>query len=162
MICQKEGSFLDEIDLEIMNILSNNGRLSIKQISSAVNLTSPAVSSRIERLEKHGYIKGFQCQLDNDKIGCPIKAFISVAMKPNRKPEFYQFIKEVPNVIECCSVTGDYSMHIKVVFNSTHALDLFVGKLQKFGDTSTQIVFSTIIEPRQVDVLKLSKSENKL
>lgn len=53
-------------------------------------------------------------------------------------------------------------MHIKVVFNSTHALDLFVGKLQKFGDTSTQIVFSTIIEPRQVDVLKLSKSENKL
>lgn len=143
---------MDEIDVHIINLLAENARMSIKKISSAVNLSSPAVSSRITRLEKAGYIKGYQCQLDHQMIGYPIKAYISLAMKPASKPEFYDFIKRVPNVVECCCVTGDYSMMMKVLFDSTQSLDLFIGKLQKFGDTMTQIVFSTAVEHRQISL----------
>ena len=53
---------------------------------------------------------------------------------------------------ECNCVTGTYSMLLKVVFPSTLELDLFIGKLQKFGRTSTQIVFSTPVAPRGIDV----------
>lgn len=150
---------MDEIDIMILDLLSKDGRMPIKQISAAVNLSSPAVSSRIEKLEENGYIQGFQCHLDEEKVGYPIKAFIHVAMKPIRKPEFYAFIGKVPNVVECCCVTGDYSMLIKVMFDSTQNLDLFIGKLQKFGDTMTQIVFSTAVEPRQVDIRALYKNK---
>lgn len=145
---------MDEIDIMILDLLSKHGRMPIKQISSIINLSSPAVSTRIEKLEQHGYIENYQAKLKEDQLGFPIKAFIHVAMKPTRKPEFYNYIETVPNVIECCCVTGDYSMLIKVVFESTQRLDLFVGKLQKFGDTMTQIVFSTIVEPRQVGLKK--------
>lgn len=141
---------MDDIDIQIINLLSKNARISIKNISEVVKLSSPAVSTRIARLEEAGYITGYQCHLDHQKIGYPIKAFISLAMKPSRKPEFYEYIQDIPNVIECCCVTGDYSMMIQVLFDSTQSLDLFIGKLQQFGDTNTQIVFSTAVLHRQM------------
>ena len=63
-----------------------------------------------------------------------------------------RYIKKCKNVIECNCVTGDYSMLLKVAFQSTMELDIFIGQLQKFGKTSTQIVFSTHVGPRGVDV----------
>ena len=52
------------------------------------------------------------------------------------------------NVVECSCVTGDFSMLIEVVFKDTAALDKFIGELQHFGKTKTQIVFSTSVEHR--------------
>ena len=54
--------------------------------------------------------------------------------------------------IECNCVTGDYSMLMEVVFHTTTDLDQFVGQLQHFGRTKTQIVFSTSVEHRGIPV----------
>lgn len=141
---------MDEIDLEIIRLLAIDGRSSIKHLASSINLSPPAVSSRVDKLIEKGYIRGFQAQLELEKVGYPIKAFINLAMKPIRKPEFYKYIDSIPNVLECCCVTGDYSMHIKVAFKSTKELDTFINEIQQFGDTMTQIVFSTAVESRQI------------
>ena len=49
-------------------------------------------------------------------------------------------------------VTGSFSMLIKVAFPSTQELDIFIGKLQHFGNTSTQIVFSTPVPNREIKI----------
>ena len=64
-------------------------------------------------------------------------------LEPVQKPEFYPFIESISNVIECNCVTGNYSMLMKVALPSTIELDGFIGQLQHFGKTQTQIVFST-------------------
>ena len=74
-------------------------------------------------------------------------------------PEFYPFICSHPNVLECSCVTGHFAMHIKVAFDSTEKLDAFIGDLQKFGSTETQIVFSTPCPPRGVEIEKLNNNE---
>lgn len=56
------------------------------------------------------------------------------------------------NVIECNCVTGDYSMLLEVLFESTMELDRFIGELQYFGRTKTLIVFSTSVEHRGVEL----------
>ena len=53
-------------------------------------------------------------------------------------------------MVECCCVTGDYSMLIEVLFGTTQELDQFINHLQQFGRTRTQIVFSTPVEHRGV------------
>ena len=68
---------------------------------------------------------------------------MNMELEPVQKPEFYPFIKSCPNVVECNCVTGNYSMLMKVAFPSTIELDGFIGQLQHFGKTQTQIVFST-------------------
>ena len=90
--------------------------------------------------------------IDRTKLGYDVTAFISLEMEPNQKAEFYPFIKSCPNVLECSCITGQYSQLIKVAFRSTSELEAFLGSLQQFGRTSTQVVFSTPVEPRDVNV----------
>ena len=77
---------------------------------------------------------------------------MQIKLAADRKGEFYPFISSCPNVLECNCVTGIYSMLIKVSFPSTQELDAFIGRIQRFGNTSTQIVFSTPVPHREINV----------
>lgn len=143
---------MDDIDRKILKILQKNARTSLKTIAEKTFLSSPAVSARIERLEKEGVITGYEAQVDPIKLGYHILAFINLNVLPEDKPGFYAYANQVPNILECSCVTGEFSMLMKVAFQSTRELDIFVGQLQEYGKTSTQIVFSTHVGPRGVDV----------
>lgn len=143
---------MDRIDKKLVTLLQDNARLPLKNLAEKVFLSSPAVSARIERLEEDGIILKYEAKVDYKKLGYNITAFINVEVAPVRKQDFYEFINKCPSVIECNCVTGVYSMLLKVVFKSTEDLDIFIGQLQQFGRTSTQIVFSTLVEPRGIDV----------
>ena len=143
---------LDNIDRKIIEMLQKNARTPVKEIAKEVFLSSPAVSARIEHLEKNGLITGYHAQINPVFLGYHIKAFINLEVEPNQKKDFYPFIQSIPNVIECNCVTGDYSMLIEVAFRSTMELDHFINELQQFGRTKTQIVFSTSVEHRDLPV----------
>ena len=145
---------MDDIDRKILTLLQKNARISLKTIAEQTYLSSPAVSARIEKLEKEGVIAGYYAQLDPVKLGYHIIAFINLNVMPEDKPKFYAFAENVPNVLECSCVTGEYSMLMKVAFPSTMELDAFIGQIQQFGKTSTQIVFSTHVGPRGAAVNK--------
>jgi len=145
-----KNNVLDSIDRQILNILQVNGRISIKELAAQVFLSSPAVSSRIEQLEKKDYITGYQAVINPIKMGYHIKAFVNLEVEPMSKKEFYPYIQTCVNVIECNCVTGEYSMLLEVLFPSTNELDVFIGELQRFGRTKTLIVFSTSVEHRGV------------
>lgn len=148
-----KNNVLDSIDLQILNILQKNGRISLKELAAQVYLSSPAVSSRIEQLEKNHTIQGYQAVIDPIKMGYHIKAFVNLEVEPIQKKEFYPYIQTCVNVIECNCVTGDYSMLLEVLFPSTYELDAFIGELQRFGRTKTLIAFSTCVEHRGIEFL---------
>lgn len=143
---------MDNIDKQILSMLQKNARTPLKTLAENVFLSSPAVSARIKQLEREGVITGYRAELDPAKLGCFITAFINIAMEAARKLEFYEFVEKCPNVIECNSITGDYSMLVKVAFPTTFELDVFVSELQKFGKTQTTIVFSTPIKSRGINI----------
>lgn len=143
---------LDETDIQILNILQKDARTPLKQVAKEVNLSSPAVSSRIQRLETEGYIIGYQAQLNPHALGLYTKAFICLEVVPAQKKEFYPYIRQCKNVVECNCVTGDYSMLLEVLFENTMELDRFIGELQRFGRTKTLIVFSTSVEHRGIEL----------
>lgn len=141
---------LDVADRKILNLLMQNGRMPIKEIAKEVFLSSPAVSARITALEQAGFIKGYQAIVDADALGYRIKAFIHLEVAPEDKKKFYPFIEGCNNVIECNCVTGEYSMVLEVLFESTTQLDQFIGELQEYGRTKTLIVFSTSVDHRGI------------
>ncbi len=139
---------LDAIDYQLIGLLQENARSTIKQLAEKVFMSPPAVAARLARLEKDNVILGYQPMLNPTIFGYNILAFVSLQVQPSDKPQFYPYIESVPNVLECNCVTGDYSMLIKVCFHSTMELDTFIGELQRFGKTYTQIVFSTPVSVR--------------
>ncbi|MBQ3562278.1 MAG: Lrp/AsnC family transcriptional regulator, partial [Clostridia bacterium] len=101
---------MDAIDLKLIALLQKNARVPLKQLAEQVFLSSPATAARIERLEKEGIITGYTARVNHKKLGFPIIAFINLEVQPVQKPEFYPFISNHPNVLECNCVTGHYSM----------------------------------------------------
>lgn len=144
---------LDETDKKIVTMLQKNARISVKDMAKEVFLSSPAVSARVDRLEKQGILKGYHASVDHSKFGYFIKAFISLEVQPEQKPVFYPFIQKIPSVIECNCVTGDYAMLIEVEYQTTVELDHFINELQQFGRTKTLIVFSTSVEHRDIPIM---------
>ena len=153
----KRSANIDETDLLILSLLKDNARISIKSIAEKTYLSSTAISARIEKLEKSGYIEGYFTKINSQAFGLKIKAFIFVEIEPIQKQEFYPYIRACENVVECNCVTGEYSMLLEVLFASTDELDRFIGELQHFGKTKTQIVFSTPVEHRDVLLSRLEE-----
>lgn len=141
---------IDAIDRKIIQMLQSNARTTIKEIAAAVYLSSPSVAARISKMEEDGLIVGYHAQVNPLLLNYNIKAFIQLDLQPAQKEEFYPFVRSIPNVVECNCVTGEYSMLIEVLFETTDELDDFINSLQKFGKTMTQIVFSTSVHQREV------------
>ena len=150
---------MDKIDLELISLLQENARAPLKQLAAQVFLSSPATGARIERLERDNIITGYSANINYKLLGYPIVAFVNLEVQPSQKPLFYPFIEKHPNVMECNCVTGHYSMLIKVAFKSTENLDIFIGQLQTFGHTETQIVFSTVKDHHDLDLKALETGE---
>ncbi len=148
---------MDAIDLKIITLLQKNARMPLKVLAEQVYLSSPATAARIEKLEKEGIISSYTVNIDLKKVGFPIIAFVKLDLDPKLKPEFYPYIKAHPNVLECSCVTGQYSQLIKVAFATTEDLDLFVGDLNNYGHTETQIAFSTPQPPRGIGIEKIAE-----
>lgn len=141
---------MDITDIRILNILQSQGRISMKALGERVNLTSPAVSERVRRLEAEGIIEGYIAVVNPEKLSLHVEALIHVAMKVNMHAKFKRLVTECPEIIECHHVTGDDSMVVKIVCANTHQLEQLLDRIQKFGDTRTTIVLSSPLKHKPI------------
>ena len=137
---------MDQIDQKILSLLEKNARMPLKKIAEQVFLSPPAVATRMERLERQGIIQGYRAVLSPEKLGQRVMAFVHVVIQPEQQSTFAGMVRELPEVTACYHVTGPYSMLLQVRCGDTGQLDALVGKIQKFGNTQTQVVFSTLKE----------------
>ena len=78
---------MDKIDRKILSLLQENARYPLKYLAQKVFLSSPAVSTRIERMEKAGIITGYHATIDPVALGYHITAFINLTLDPKQKNE---------------------------------------------------------------------------
>lgn len=141
---------MDKANLAILKTLAENGRAPIKELAKNAFLSSPAASSRLERLEKSGVITGYHADFNLQALGYHILVFINVDVPPDLRISFCSFAASCRNVLECHHVTGNHSMLLKAAFESTSDLEAFVIKVQAYGSTKTQVVFSTPVQSRNI------------
>ncbi len=141
---------MDNIDKKILELLQNNGRVTVKEITQTISLTAPAVSERIRRLEKEGIIEGYTAVLNPKKLGRTVHAIINVSIQPQETEALLKIAREEPLVVECYHVTGEYSYMIKVDAYEITDLERLIMTFQKMGETSTQVILSTPIERKSL------------
>ena len=142
---------IDDIDLKILKILQDDARASVKAIADTLFLSAPTVKTRINDMTKKGIIKGYYTEIDNSLFENVIKCYIEIEVSPTVKDDLYKVLNDSPQVIECDRVTGEYSLIAKVIFKNTIEMDKFINKLQHYGRTRTQIIFSSIINHRKLE-----------
>ncbi len=91
---------LDFIDHQIISLLQQNARMSLKDLASQIYLSSPATSARLEKLEREGYITGFHASINHEMMGYSIKAFVTLAVDARLKEDILEQMRRCRKVIE--------------------------------------------------------------
>lgn len=89
---------LDDTDLEILELLAEDARRPYKEIADHVELTPPAVSDRIARLESQGIIQGFTVDLDREKLRGDVPVLVELEARPSRVDDVYASAAELSGV----------------------------------------------------------------
>lgn len=137
---------LDKVDVQILRVLQEDGRLTIKELASRVSLSSTPVFERLRRLENNGYIKKYVALLDAEKVNHGFAVFCNVKLaRINYEihQAFASAIERIEEITECYNISGGYDYLLKIQVRDMKEYQQFlVNKLGRVeGVTSMQSVF---------------------
>ena len=108
----------DEIDVRILGLLQENGRMTNVELADRVGLTAPPCLRRVRALEQEGAIKGYHAALDPAALGYNLTVFAMVSLKSQAESDlraFEQLVAEIPEVRECHMLNGEIDFILKIV-----------------------------------------------
>ncbi len=98
---------MDDIDRQILTILAEDARASLKMLSAQVGLSSPSTSERLRRLEESGVIQGYTLNVNLQAVGYAFESLVRIKPLPGMLKKVEQLIQAIPEVVECDKVTGE-------------------------------------------------------
>ena len=107
---------LDKLDMRILSMLQNDGRISYVDLADKVGLSSTPCIERVKRLEKDGYIESYHARLNPELLGFNLLVFVEISLSYQSPDAFKRFsaaIRQLPYILECHLVSGDCDYLIK-------------------------------------------------
>jgi DNA-binding Lrp family transcriptional regulator len=120
---------LDEIDREVLRYLQKDARISNAELARRVDLSPPGLQKRLKKLEEAGVIKGYATILNREAVGYDMLCFVQATLVrhvPEAVSHFKNAMKELPEVLECYHLTGEYDYLLKVVVHNRKHLEEFI------------------------------------
>ena len=139
---------IDSIDRRILEALSRNARMPLKELAEAAGLSSPSAAERLRRLEERGVVTGFSVGIDPASLGYPLQAIVRVRPLPGQLHIVQKLIQETPEIIECDKVTGDDCFFARLVVRSMGELDGILDRIAERAETSTSMIKATPVARR--------------
>jgi Lrp/AsnC family transcriptional regulator, leucine-responsive regulatory protein len=149
---------LDEIDVQILQLLQQDGRIAHAAIGKAVSLTGPSVYARIQRMEREGIIQGYTTLINPAHIEQGVLTFIrlkSTGVETEYR-RFEAFVRQEPLILECHDVAGEDTYLLKVRTASPQALQQLIARIRQElagSQTISSIVLETVKEHNATGVL---------
>lgn len=141
---------LDDLDWQLLELLQSDGQLTFSELGRRVSLSAPAVTERVRRLEENGVITGYRASVDLTKLGLPIEAMVRAKVRSLDTTRFRETILPLPQVLDADHVTGDECWLVRVACRNTAELEELVERMQRYGETTTSLVFSSPVRRRAV------------
>ncbi|MGE5702970.1 MAG: Lrp/AsnC family transcriptional regulator [Clostridia bacterium] len=135
---------LDQTDIAIIQLLQANARLQWKEIGEQVHLTGQAVAQRIQRLTEQGIIEAFTLRVNEEKMGRPLVALITMFLKSNDHGSFQRFLQSASAVEEAHRVSGEGCYWLKARLGKQEELNDFLDQLLPFGNYRLQLSIAKI------------------
>ncbi|AKO92081.1 Lrp/AsnC family transcriptional regulator [Priestia filamentosa] len=132
---------LDHTDMHILEELSKNSRIKMKELGEKVHLTGQAAASRVAKLEDSGVIEGYTIKVNDVKMGYSVHALINIYTKDTHHQPYLSFVKKQEKyVINNYKISGDGCYLLECKFSSNESLDQFLIELNKHVNYKLSIV----------------------
>lgn len=139
---------MDAIDSKILEVLQENSRVSISDLSKQVNLSLSAVSERLKKLEASNIIDKFTVILDSKALGQELSVLMNISLEnPRDTEEFLEIINNENEILECHYVTGEYDYILRITTRNTATLEALMNRIKaipKIKRTQTNVILSTL------------------
>ena len=142
---------LDKTDIQILRVLQENARITVKDLALKVHLSPTPVFERLHRLENEGYIRKYTTVLDAAKLGRGFLVFCSVRLRRMGKDianDFVNRVKDIPEVAECYNISGDFDYLLKIYAPDMQYYNNFLintlGTIDSLGSVQSSFVMSEI------------------
>lgn len=120
---------IDEIDRKLLNLLQTNSRITIRELSEKLYLSTTPIHERIKKLEKSGYIKEYITLVDPKKIGKKLIVYVSASLTNHTKEsidDFQNQMDKIDEVMESYYISGKSDFLIKVVCDDMDDFQKFI------------------------------------
>ncbi len=150
---------IDDRDIQILELLQENGRATASEIAKVVQLSIPAIGERMKKLTEKGLIKGYSTVLDHKKAGLDLTAFVFIVSE--HSDHYDGFVKKAAAskaVLECHSIIGSGSHILKVRARNSQALEDLLYEIQNWpgvNRTQSNLVLSSYKETSAIDLQTL-------
>lgn len=148
---------LDSKDLAILRLLQENARITVKEISEKIHLSTTPVHERIKRMEERGVIKQYATLVDHTQVKKGLMVICYVSLQQHSKTAGDKFIKTIQDlneVVECYNISGEFDFMLKVLSEDMNAYyDFHVNKLsqiENMGHVQSVFVMGVIKQTHQV------------
>jgi Lrp/AsnC family leucine-responsive transcriptional regulator len=139
---------MDELDSKIIKLLQENARMTVSEVSNKVNLSAPAVSDRLKKLEASGLIEKYVAILNPCRFHKELTALMFISLeRPNFNEKFVQFVQGEDEILECHYLAGDFDYVIKIITENTTTLEQLLNRIksaQGVIKTRTIVALSTV------------------
>ena len=155
---------IDNRDIQILELLQNDGRSTVSDIAKEVDLSVPAAGERIKKLSEKGIIDKFVAVLNHKKTGLDLTAFVFIVSE--HSDHYDQFIKktnECKSVMECHSITGGGSHMLKIRAKNSQGLEDLLYEIQNWpgvSRTQSNVVLSSYKETTNIDLISFMQQNN--
>lgn len=147
----------DELDRKILRILSENSRLSVREISKMTDSSPPTVSRRIRRLEEKGTIRGYVSIIEDEELGYDCRALLLIKVAGGSDPgKIIEEMKDNERICNLYSTVGNYDIISTATCPKMENLSEFIGEIRKISGVAW--IDSVLITSRE-KVLKKILSE---
>jgi Lrp/AsnC family leucine-responsive transcriptional regulator len=144
---------MDDIDREIVVALTENARLSFRELGQRVSLSANATAERVRRLQQRGVITGFTAILDPAAAGRSLVALIDIRLSgPGEAERFEGLVASLEPITEATHVTGRFDYQLRAVCRDTAELDALIRALKTRGgvvETDTRLGLRTVVHRAQ-------------
>lgn len=148
---------LDDKDRAILKLLQANAKITVREIAAQVHLSTTPVHERIRRLEETGVIRQYATLLDHSKVRKGLLAICYVSLKEHNKRSGAKFIKtinELPEIIECYIISGEFDFQLKVAVADMDAYYDFhvnkLGQVENIGHVQSTFVMGVVKQTHQL------------
>ena len=138
-------SSLDKIDLHILNIITKNARIPFKDVAAEVGVSRAAVHQRVNRMVDLKVIVGSGYFVDPKKVNYKTCTYVGIFLeKGSLYSNVVEYLKKIPEIVECHYTTGQYAIFIKVYArDNAHLKEILSDRVQKIpGISSTETILS--------------------
>ncbi len=139
---------MDGLDIKILKLLQENARMTVSEMAGRINLSVPAVSDRLKKLEASGIIAKYVAIVNPEHFRKELTAIMFISLeRPKFTEQFVQFVQGEDEILECHYVAGDFDYALKIVTHSAATLERLLNRIKSvpgIQKTRTVMVLSTV------------------